>query len=125
MDRVIWSSKGTARPSIIRTLHSHPDWKANFLALEHQMVGKTGTAEVLFNPNINPSSPAYMYKHIWFTAISFKPDPKAGSIQRFETPELVVVVLLRYGDAGKEAAPLAAQVIQKWRELSNRNSTLK
>jgi len=36
-------------------------------------------------------------------------------------PELVVVVYLKYGDYGKEAAPLAAQVIKKWREINEKN----
>jgi len=114
MDRVLWTNKGTARPNIIRGLQGKPELMNAFLALRHQMVGKTGTAEILFNPNINPSSPPYMYKHIWFTAISFEGDP-----HKWEDPELVVVVCLRYGDGGKEAAPLAAQIIQKWRELKN------
>jgi cell division protein FtsI/penicillin-binding protein 2 len=36
---------------------------------------------------------------------------------RWSRPELVVVVHLRYGDGGKETAPLAAEVIRKWREI--------
>ena len=79
------------------------------------MIGKTGTAEILFNPYINPSSTPQMYKHIWFGSIAF-------DSSRWEHPELVVVVYLRYGDAGKEAAPLAAQMIRKWRELKKLHS---
>jgi cell division protein FtsI/penicillin-binding protein 2 len=112
MDRVVSSNKGTARSGAIRGLHANPNLMSNYLSLRHQMVGKTGTAEIMFNPNINPSSPASMYKHIWFTAIAFEEhSPK------WEKPEIVVAVYLRYGDGGKEAAPLAAQIIKKWREL--------
>ncbi len=121
MDRVVWSSKGTARAGVIRGLHTNPTLMSKYLALKHQMVGKTGTAEVLFNPNINPSSPAHMYKHIWFSAISFEGDSSTSHHSKWEKPELVVAVYLRYGDGGKEAAPLAAQIIQKWRDLKARH----
>jgi cell division protein FtsI/penicillin-binding protein 2 len=33
-----------------------------------------------------------------------------------------VVVYLKYGHFGKEAAPVAAQMIRKWREIKERNS---
>jgi len=118
MHRVCWSSKGNARPEIIRALRSNPTLLGQFLALRHQMVGKTGTAEILYNPDISPSSEAKMVKHIWFGAISFDQD------NDWSNPELVVAVYLRYGDAGKEAAPLAAQIIQKWREIRDRSQKL-
>jgi cell division protein FtsI/penicillin-binding protein 2 len=111
LDACVWGGKG---PRSIRTLRSRPEWMADYMSLEHQMVGKTGTAEVLYNPYPLPSSTPNMYKHIWFGAIAF-PENK-----RWEDPELVVVVMLRFGDAGKEAAPLAAQVIKKWREIRSR-----
>lgn len=117
MDRVVWSGKGTAHSGSIRGLHRNPALMSKFLSLKHQMVGKTGTAEVLFNPNVNPSSPAHMYKHIWFSAIAFEGDSSLSHQTKWEKPELVVAVYLRYGDGGKEAAPLAAQIIQKWRDL--------
>jgi cell division protein FtsI/penicillin-binding protein 2 len=82
------------------------------------MIGKTGTAEILFNPNMNPSSKAQMYKHTWFGAISFAPDP-ADKVSH-SRPELVIVVFSRYGEAGKEGAPIAAQLIHKWREIQGR-----
>ena len=100
MDRVVWTSKGTARPGQIR----NTALLAQYLSLRHQMVGKTGTAEILFNPNINPSSLASMYKHIWFSSIAFE---ESGKVL-WDSPELVVIVYLRYGDGGREAAPLAA-----------------
>jgi cell division protein FtsI/penicillin-binding protein 2 len=112
MNRVIWSNKGTARPARIR----NPMLLPQYLSLRHQIVGKTGTAEILFNPDINPSSKASMYKHIWFSAIAFEENAKV----LWESPELVVVVYLRYGDIGREAAPLAAQMIHKWREIKQK-----
>lgn len=116
MDRTVWSSKGTARPGIIRGLLARPELMADFLALRHQMIGKTSTSEILFNPNANPSSRASMYKHIWFGSIAFEPGA------RHDKPELVVVVYLRYGDGGKEAAPLASQIIAKWRQIKQKQT---
>ena len=95
----------------------------DYLSLQHQMIGKTSTAEVLFNPNSNPSSKAQIYKHLWFGAISFDSDPLASSKVRWEHPELIVVVFLRFGDAGKEAAPIASQMIRKWREIKKSHSS--
>jgi cell division protein FtsI/penicillin-binding protein 2 len=114
MDLVMWGAKGGARPSVIRSLRNS-SLLQNHLKLEHQIVGKTGTAEILYNPNINPSSKAEMYKHTWFGAISFHPT-KSGKAN-YNQPELVIVVFTRYGEAGKEGAPIAAQLVQKWREI--------
>jgi cell division protein FtsI/penicillin-binding protein 2 len=111
MDRVLWGSKGNARPSVIRGLTGNPLLVRQFLTLQHQMIGKSSTAEVLCRTDAHPSALPRMYKHIWFGAIAFAQE------QRWSMPELVVVVQLLYGDGGKEAAPLAAQVIHKWREI--------
>ena len=117
MDRAVWNSKGTARPGAIKGLKYNPALLSQYLSLKHQMVGKTSTAEILFNPNISPSSKASLYKHIWFGAIGFNPHAP-----EFEDPEIVIVVYLRYGDGGKEAAPLASQMIAKWREIQKAHS---
>jgi cell division protein FtsI/penicillin-binding protein 2 len=111
MDKAIWGSKGSARPSVIKGLLTHPLWMRDYLALQHQMIGKTSTAEIELNLDINPSGQPHIYKHIGFGAISFASEKSGPS------PELVVVVFLRYGDGGKEAAPLASQIIHKWREI--------
>lgn len=110
MDLVVTGEKGTARSQSIKSLRQDPVLLKEYQQLSHQMIGKTSTAEISYNLNINPSSKQEMYKHIWFGAISFYE----------ESPELVVVIFLRFGDGGKEAAPLASQIINKWREIKNR-----
>jgi len=114
MDRVVWGSKGSARASIIKGLLKNPLLLRSYLDLEHQMIGKTGSAEIAYNLSINPSSSPQMYKHIWFSSASF-------TDKKQEDPELIVVVFLRFGDAGKEAAPLAAQMTNKWREIKKKH----
>lgn len=118
MDRVVWGAKGSARPSIIKGLFKNPVLMKEYLALQHQMIGKTGSAEIVFNFSSNPSNPSQMYKHIWFSSASF-------TDKKQEDPELVVVVFLRFGDAGKEAAPLAAQMTHKWREIKEKHQKSK
>lgn len=114
MDQVVWSSYGTARPAISRSLWADPALKQSFLALQHQMVGKTSTAEIVANLSYNPTSKPQIYNHVGFGSIAF-------TNAKHEEADLIVVVLLRFGDSGKEAAPLAAQMIQKWREIKKKH----
>ena len=107
----MWGEKGNSRANINRHLQTHTEWHKHFTELEHHVVGKSGTAEVMYS--FYPTSAPSMTKHIWFGAISF---PEG----RDKAADLVVVVCLRFGDAGREAAPLATEVIAKWHEIVNR-----
>lgn len=120
MDRCVWGSKGTARSSVIRSLLSNPLLMHEYLQLQHQMIGKTSTTQVVFNPSSCPSSLPQIYNHLWFGAISFQGESSTPTKILWESPELVVVVMLRFGGGGKDAAPLAAQMIHKWREIQSR-----
>ncbi|HXF29161.1 MAG TPA: penicillin-binding transpeptidase domain-containing protein, partial [Chlamydiales bacterium] len=91
----------------------HPEMKKAFFGLKGQFVGKTSTAEVIERVGLEKPQ---MYRHIWFGGISFEADST-----HFGCPELVVVVYLRFGGYGKEAAPIAAQMVQKWREIVAKN----
>ena len=116
MNRVVIGPKGTARPNVIRALFQSPTTMQNYTDLQQQMIGKTGTAEILYKQWIDAQSKAEINNHIWFGCISFSPETKGAT--SFGDPEIVVVVYLRFSDAGgKEAAPLAAQMIHKWREI--------
>lgn len=111
MDKVLWGEKGSARLLTIQKLRDDPALKAEYKTLEHEMRGKTSTAEFMYKMGLAPSVKAEKYKDVWFGGFSFK----NGSLKE---PELVVVVFLRYGNAGREAAPIAAQIIKKYRELA-------
>ena len=115
LDQVIWGERGTARPFSIRKLKQNLKILEKYKELKHQFIGKTSTAEIMHKCDITPSTKAQKYKHIWFGGISFEPSQK-----RWEKPELVVVVFLRFGDVGREAAPLAAAVVHKYRELKKK-----
>lgn len=117
--RVVNGEQGTARAGSIRMLIENPVLRSLYLNIKTQMCGKTATSEIDYRPWINGTGKRIL-NHILFGAVSFADKAKAPYQHKiFETPELVVVVLLRYGDFGKEAAPLAAQMIQKWREIKN------
>lgn len=117
MYRVINGVKGTARPHIIRFLNQHPQMKKNFQDLKGQIIGKTGTAEILYKQTIDAESAAEIHNHIWFGGISLLPSSQLTKLQSME-PELAIVIYLRLSDSGgKEAAPLATEIIKKWREI--------
>ncbi len=107
MKATIWGKKGTARPSIIKQVLQNPEVKKSFDLLQNQVIGKTSTSELMQKTSIEPTASAERYKDVWFGAISF--DEK--------NPELVVVVYLRFANYGKEAAPFAIQLIDKYRRL--------
>jgi cell division protein FtsI/penicillin-binding protein 2 len=116
MERVIKGERGSARPSGIRALYDHPKAIHDYHDLKNDLWGKTGTAQILYKTTLDVSTEAQMRSHIWFTAVSFPPETRL-SPTRFENPELVVVVFQKFGYSGRDAAPIAGQVIQKWRML--------
>jgi cell division protein FtsI/penicillin-binding protein 2 len=120
MQRVINGNKGTARPNVIRALWHHPKTLKDYLDLRYQLVGKTGTAETLYKQWIDAQSQAEISNNIWFGGICFSHDESGNTL--WDKPEIVIAVYLRFSDTGgKEAAPLAAQVAAKWRELCQKH----
>ena len=107
--------------ALSRLYQAHPEMQKDFLSLKGEFVGKTSTAEVIEKVGLDVVDPAHMYRHIWFGGISFtkKKDESQSFVFKdaYGEPELVVVVYLRFGGYGKEAAPVAAQVIKKWRQI--------
>lgn len=88
--------------------------------LKGQFVGKTSTGESTERLSLERITGVQTYNHVGFGGISFEPDSFV-SRDRYGQPELVVLVYLRFGGIGKEAAPLAAQMVSKWREIKQRN----
>ncbi|NGX34954.1 MAG: Penicillin-binding protein 2 [Candidatus Anoxychlamydiales bacterium] len=117
MSRAVSSKDGSARANIINNLKKDPKLLQEYKKLSNEFVGKTSTAEFMYNPNINPSSKAEKYNNIWFGAISFESNKNLTKKQLWQKPELVVVVQLNFGSGGKEAAALAFQIIKKYKEL--------
>ncbi|NGX37224.1 MAG: Penicillin-binding protein 2 [Chlamydiae bacterium] len=110
MQQVTNGERGSARTAIMREdFHNKEALKA-YRKLAPTIVGKTGTAEILFKQTLDAESTAELEKHVWFGGISFKD-------KNLEEPELVVIVYSRFGSAGRQGAPIVAKLTQKWREI--------
>lgn len=112
MRRVVNGKEGSARSTVIRLLYSHPQMKRNYVQNQPYLIGKTATAENAFHPTFDRETKPILTKNIWFAGITF-------SDKEHTDPELAIVVYLRYGDYGKEAAPLASEMMTKWKEISS------
>ncbi|MBA3722443.1 MAG: hypothetical protein H0W88_08575 [Parachlamydiaceae bacterium] len=112
--------------NLTRLYQQYPEAIRNFTELKQQILGKTSTSESVETIDLDLNEGTNIYTHVWFGSIAFKADNNKKNSQtyifkdEFGEPELVVVVYLRYGGYGKEAAPLAAQMVNKWRELKQK-----
>jgi len=103
LKQVIWGDRGTAR-------HLRKQYDPILMS---QIIGKTSTSEVVERISLDGAYGQMKLKHVWFGAISYEPEDPS-------IPELVVVVYLRYGEWGHDAAPLAIEIIKKWRDLKQK-----
>jgi len=99
----------THRPGLLQVLHN----------MRGQMIGKSSTAESYERLGAGVGQKPFMYNHTWFGGIFF-PENANHSFENRDA-ELVVVVFLRYGTFGKDAAPLAASVANEWRDIQRRH----
>jgi cell division protein FtsI/penicillin-binding protein 2 len=98
--QVVMGEKGTAR--FIRQQFDP--------ALVKHIIGKTSTSEVIERMSLDGTNGQMKLKHVWFGGIAYETND-------FSKPELIVVVYLRYGGWGKDAAPLAVEIVKKWHEI--------
>lgn len=114
--------------SLSHLYRHHPETMKNFSELKNQLFGKTSTSESVENIDLDLHDGINIYTHVWFGCIVFEEKQKDKNQAVFllkdehGQPELIVVVYLRYGGYGKEAAPLAAQIVKKWKEIKKKYS---
>lgn len=109
-----------------------PSLVKSYVSLGEQLVGKTSTAESVEVLELGYAAHSHIYNHLWFGGILFgeegngegeKSEKEGKSAEtylfrdQYGHPELVVVVYLRYGGYGKDAAPIAARVAERWRAI--------
>lgn len=103
--------------------HEHPEAIKSFIELKQQLIGKSSTSESVEHIDLDLNEGTNLYTHVWFGSIAFQSEGQDKNTfifkDEFGQPELVVVIYLRFGGYGKEAAPLAAQIVKKWREIKN------
>jgi cell division protein FtsI/penicillin-binding protein 2 len=110
MKRVVNKTISDSLFQLSKIYNAHPELIASFIDVRPTLVGKTSTSESLERLNLDEPNERPLYTHVWFGGLSFEDE-------YLRKPELVVVVYLRYGGYGKEAAPIAAQLIKKYREI--------
>ncbi len=114
-------ARGTARASaIVPSKYDYPVSLNDLKSLQNQLIGKTGTAEIKYKHTLDEQSPATIMNNVWFAATSFNISDKRELADA--EPELVVVVYLQFGKSGKEGAPIAAQIVKKWREIRSKQT---
>jgi len=121
MDRLALDRSGT----LTRLQKSDPSKHAAFKRMKKYMIGKTSTAETQEFVGPNLGQQATIYNHTWFGGISFENEVTEAFFRGVDTenkPELVVVVYLRHGGYGREVAPIAAQMVQKWRKICRKHT---
>jgi len=127
MRRVVMKQMREGLISLSKVYKDYPEAISDYVELKDRLVGKTSTAEQMENIDMDSVQGTNKYTHVWFGGILFNLDSLGDNKQVFVendeygAPELVVVAYLKYGTFGREAAPLAAQVIQKWREIKARS----
>jgi len=116
--------------SLNKLYNKAPEAIKDYIDLKKQLIGKTSTAESVENIDLEQDAGTNIYTHVWFGGIAFDRDmlDHDSDSQKFlfrdstGKPELVVVVYLRYGGYGKEAAPVAAQVAKRWKEIKSKQN---
>lgn len=128
MRRVVNGESGCARKEAIRTYRQHPDIMHSYDKIRPYLAGKTSTSEAV--ERMDTSRKCNIYNHIWFGGVAYdKKIPALDNLIRdgkpfvfhdkYGDPELCVVVYLKFGDYGREATPLATEIISKWREINS------
>lgn len=113
--------------SLTRLYKEYPEAIRDFKEMKDLIVGKTSTSEAVESIDLDLKEGTNIYTHVWFGSLLFdrEKENKNPTVfllkDEFGEPEIAVVVYLRYGGYGKEAAPLAAQMIKKWKEIKNKN----
>lgn len=110
MRRVVTKTLNDSIFQLSKIYHHNPEVIASYIDVKNHLAGKTSTSEALERLNLDEPNEKPLYTHVWFGGIGFEDES-------FRKPEIVVVVYLRYGGYGKEAAPIAAHLIKKWREI--------
>ncbi len=95
-----------------QSIRHRKEMLSSLRAMQHSMIGKSSTAESYERLGINIGQRPFLYNHTWYGSIFFEND----------RPNLVVLIFLRYGTFGKEAAPIAASVAAKWKEICHRHA---
>jgi len=127
MRRVVAKAHKDSLGALSKFYRDYPEAISDYIDLKDQLIGKTSTSESMENMDLDLELGTNKYTHVWFGGISFLPYAESDQNRvsfvlkdSLGQPELVVVIYLRFGEYGKEAAPLAAQIVKKWHEIKKK-----
>ena len=127
MSHVVERTQKEGLSSLSKLYRNCPGAISDYLDLKKQFIGKTSTSESLESIDLDLNKGTNIYTHVWFGGVSYTQDILNENTHEFlfknaeGSAELVVVVYLRFGGYGKEAAPVAAQVAKKWKEIKQKH----
>ena len=104
MHNVIWGQYGTTR--FMRQRFA-PEQLS-------RIIGKTSTAEVIARVGLDRERGRMKLKDVWFAAVGYEDEA-------LTLLDIVVVVYLRLGEFGRDAAPMAVRMIEKWEEIRKKS----
>lgn len=116
MRRVVVKDHADGLIGLSRIYHEYPQAIADYKETKDSLLGKTSTSEAVEQLHLDLDDGTALVNHVWFGGIAFDEKKQA---------ELVVVVYLKYGGYGKAAAPLAAQIVKKWRSIKKKHQSKK
>lgn len=126
MRQMVYRTQSEGMHGLKKLYTNHPEAIVDYMSLKEEIIGKSSTSEVVERVDLDFAHGVNIYTHVWFGGIVFE-SPKAETLmfhKAFNKPELVVIVYLRYGGFGKEAAPIAAQIVKKWREIKKQHKQM-
>ena len=109
---VVNNQDGAAHVSKMRHLNKDSFLYKNYDNWSSRMIGKTSTAQVYLQPGVTRDSTVKETNRISFMAGGYKDEYSAD-----HPPDIIVYVVMNKGRFGREAAPLAAAVMEKWCSL--------
>lgn len=118
MRKVVNGKKGTARRQAIKLLLEDDRLRKTYIKMKKNVIGKTGTAEIAYRDNIEKELSSKKHNHAWFAGAHFG---SQNDTIDYSDPKLVVIVYLRYGGYGKEAAPLALSMMDAYNTISEKH----
>lgn len=114
MRRVVAKDHSDAFLSLSRIYQEYPEALNVYRESKDTLLGKTSTSEYIETMHLDIDDGSPLVNHIWFGGIGYNEKKQ---------PDIVVVVYLKYGGYGKTAAPLAAQIVKKWREIKKQHAS--
>lgn len=127
MRRVVQKQHKDSINRLSNFYRDYPEAISDYIDLKNQFVGKTSTSESMENIDLDTDYGTNLYTHVWFGGIAFDRNIKSVGddiivySDASGKADIVVIVYLRYGAFGSEAAPLAAQIVKKWREIKSKH----